>query len=262
VAWDRRTLFPNYHLLESSTSVDPQRTIESRFYAAWLRSGSNSGPHPHALNVLGTTHLLLPEDQKWPQAEPLAARSLPDNARVWSNLDAYPRAWVVHQLQLQPAPATRVPEAVDLQIQKLLLADGRPRDLRQTAIVAMPADQLPSWAHASGQHRPVLEEERCRVTACDPCRLVVEANLQQPGLLVVSDMYAPGWIVDVHCSQAETRRPVLRANHIMRGVLLPAGQHRLVFRYQPLDFYLAAGISLAAWAAVLIWAGWAAKNRA
>ena len=56
----------------------------------------------------------------------------------------------------------------------------------------------------------------------------------------MSDAYYPGWTLTVDGRPAE----ILRANRAMRGVALPAGVHRLVFRYEPLSFRIGLGLSL------------------
>ena len=38
-------------------------------------------------------------------------------------------------------------------------------------------------------------------------------------------------------------QPILRTNRVMRGVVLPPGEHRLVYRYRPKSFYAGAIVS-------------------
>jgi uncharacterized membrane protein YfhO len=45
---------------------------------------------------------------------------------------------------------------------------------------------------------------------------------------------------------------LLRADGYFRAVALPAGSHRVVFRYRPLSFYAGAAISLAALGVILV----------
>ncbi len=60
-----------------------------------------------------------------------------------------------------------------------------------------------------------------------------------PGLLVLTDLHAPGWIAE----EAGRRLPILRADGYFRAVALPAGTHRVVFRYRPITFYAGAAVS-------------------
>ncbi len=71
-----------------------------------------------------------------------------------------------------------------------------------------------------------------------PDRVVVSTRANRAALLVLADNYYPGWRATVDGSEA----PVLRANYVFRGVVVPAGAHRVVFTYEPDDlrtgFYL------------------------
>ncbi len=57
-------------------------------------------------------------------------------------------------------------------------------------------------------------------------------------MLVVSEVYAPGWRAYVDGKEVD----ILPTNYIQRGVALPAGEHTVVFQYDPLA--LKAGLWL------------------
>lgn len=59
-------------------------------------------------------------------------------------------------------------------------------------------------------------------------------------ILVLADNYYPGWAAFVDGK----RTPIFRANFAFRGVELPKGKHTVVFKYEPVSFYLGAKISL------------------
>ena len=58
--------------------------------------------------------------------------------------------------------------------------------------------------------------------------LTLHALLARPGLLVVSEGYYPGWQAEVDGVAA----PIVPTNGMMRGVVLPAGEHQIVFRFR------------------------------
>jgi len=60
----------------------------------------------------------------------------------------------------------------------------------------------------------------------------LRASLNRPGILVLSDSFYPGWKVYVDGVEGK----VMRANYFFRGVLLPSGSHRVLFRYEPGSF--------------------------
>ena len=88
--------------------------------------------------------------------------------------------------------------------------------------------RAPLAAHAS-----ILEYENQRV--------VVQASLNEPGVLVLADSYYPGWKAYVNGEEKAIRR----ANLFFRAVLLPAGNHRVEFRYEPRSFAIGLTISIA-----------------
>jgi hypothetical protein len=84
----------------------------------------------------------------------------------------------------------------------------------------------------------------------------IDVRAEGPGLLVLAEGYSRGWRALVDGAPA----PVLRVNHAQLGVMLPAGLHRIDFRYRPPGFAAGACVSLATLAALGAWAA-AAKRR-
>ena len=60
-------------------------------------------------------------------------------------------------------------------------------------------------------------------------RVVVEVDSDRAGVLVLHDLYYPGWEVRVDGVQ----QPLLRANVLFRAVEVPAGHHIVKFSFQP-----------------------------
>ena len=93
-----------------------------------------------------------------------------------------------------------------------------------------------------------------------PTEVVVRADLETPGLLVLADLWYEGW----HAYRDSVAVPILKTNHALRGVVLPAGRSTLVFRYEPASVawglrLLATGIAgLVAWG---LFAWWWARRR-
>ena len=70
-------------------------------------------------------------------------------------------------------------------------------------------------------------------------RVVLEAELDRPGSVVLLDGYDPGWHARVDGQEA----PVLRANLAFRAVPLPAGRHRVEMVYRPRGLWLGLGVA-------------------
>jgi hypothetical protein len=76
---------------------------------------------------------------------------------------------------------------------------------------------------------PVRSE--ARIVSYQANTVVVEVETERPGVLVLHDIFYPGWEVSVDGE----RRPMLRANILFRGVEVPAGRHRVEFAFKPLS---------------------------
>jgi hypothetical protein len=61
-----------------------------------------------------------------------------------------------------------------------------------------------------------------------PKHLVLHSQASTPSLLLLNDHYDPGWHVDVDGVAAALQR----CNFVMRGVFLPAGEHKIEFKFQ------------------------------
>jgi uncharacterized membrane protein YfhO len=74
------------------------------------------------------------------------------------------------------------------------------------------------------------------------------ADLGNAGILVVSEVFYPDWRVTVNGQPAE----IMRANHVIRAIALPAGKHEVVFTYDRGLLKKSAGISVGAFALTLL----------
>ena len=190
-------------------------------------------------------------------AEKRARWGATEDFRVLRNEAAFPRAWVVHRAYL--VPTIRGLRAADRGklMQEILYQDdefwhlpGVP--VRDPRSVAWVETDRPDEVDRSLSRAAADPSESVTVTCDESRRVDLTAVLRSPGLVVVSDMYYPGWHLTVDGRPAE----ILRTNRAMRGVTLPAGTHRLVFRYDPWSFRLGTVVSLvglAALAALLAW---------
>lgn len=84
-----------------------------------------------------------------------------------------------------------------------------------------------------------------------PTSIVVHADMKTAGLLVLADLWDVGW----HAYASSGRElEILRTNHAIRGVEVPAGQITVIFEYFPRSFKI--GLLLATCSLFLL-AGWA-----
>jgi hypothetical protein len=100
-------------------------------------------------------------------------------------------------------------------------------------------DRDPSPRPLVGHRPPILV---ARLAEDQPERVVAQITTNSAGLLVVTDLFYPGWFAE----EGGRRLEILRADGLFRAVALPAGSHRVTFRYRPLSFLIGAGISILA----------------
>jgi hypothetical protein len=74
----------------------------------------------------------------------------------------------------------------------------------------------------------------------EPMYVEIETESKAPSFLELTDSFYPGWRATVDGQPAR----IVRANQIFRSVQLPAGRHRVVFRFVPVWVYAGVAVSL------------------
>lgn len=106
--------------------------------------------------------------------------------------------------------------------------------------VLLPRDLLPA-----GKRQPYTTAEIVNST---PNELTIQARLEAPGYLIVSDIDYPGWTAHL----AEQELPVLPADFSLRAIPLPPGEHQVQLSFVPPGFKLGRLISLTTLVILLI----------
>ena len=90
-----------------------------------------------------------------------------------------------------------------------------------------------------------------RIEQYRPNLVTLVSHSPGPGYLVLADSYFPGWQATVDGEPAT----VYRANHAFRAIEVPAGEHRVVFKYSPTSFRLGLFASFVALIVVALFLG-------
>jgi uncharacterized membrane protein YfhO len=77
-----------------------------------------------------------------------------------------------------------------------------------------------------------------KIVGYGPNAIALETNAASAGILLLSEVWYPGWRGWVDDREVE----VLRADYLYRAVELPAGAHRVRFQYDPGSFKLGLGL--------------------
>jgi hypothetical protein len=128
---------------------------------------------------------------------------------------------------------TRTLAQRDEALDALLSADFDPRREAILSEAPSPSEAAAVSVAPSSLTGPTLDAPAdyvpppVRIERPSPNEVVAFTSNAHPSLLVLSDVYFPGWEATVD----DVSTPVLRANHMMRAVAVPAGEHRVVFRF-------------------------------
>jgi hypothetical protein len=90
-----------------------------------------------------------------------------------------------------------------------------------------------------------------------PTRILLDVETSADGILVLSEVYYPGW--RAYVDGTETR--ILKADHALRAVELEAGSHRVEMVYDPLSAKVGIAISVSAVILILGLAVWSRFSR-
>lgn len=211
--------------------------VEKRFDRLWRRSvapGIVTITQPveyatatpealRALSLLSVADLLQETGDKPLRRPGLRLAYSGRDARVYANEDALPKTFLVG--------SQRVVASEDEAL-RAVTASGF--DGRRVAITESPVEGLPRTE--SGQ-----PAGRAGLVAYEDERVVVEASVRRPSLLVLTDLHFPGWEVRVDGRDAALER----VDYLLRGVMLTPGRHRVEFLYRPASWDVARAITVA-----------------
>jgi hypothetical protein len=164
--------------------------------------------------------------------------------QIRRNLDEFPRAWVVHDSRAFPAFRALSQEGRAVSMQEILFSNDLSwHDPARTVYdprryVWLEDSVRPELAdYISGGYSS--KTEAVRVVRRESDRVELEATLDRPGIVVLSDVYYPGWTLTIDSQPA----PIYRANLMMRGSAVSAGRHTLLYRFRPGSFRLGLVVS-------------------
>ena len=158
-----------------------------------------------------------------------------ERTRVYENLRAMPRAWIVSEVRRLP------PDLVLYALRNSVLPSGETFDPARVALVEDPSFELASTGDALVADVAVMPG-----TDTD---IVVQVDTPTSAFLVLSDIYYPGWQAAVDGEPT----PIARVDYVLSGVRLEAGSHIVQFEYRPSS--LRWGVLISALSALCVGGG-------
>ncbi|MFI5372967.1 MAG: hypothetical protein ACHQ52_15550, partial [Candidatus Eisenbacteria bacterium] len=194
--------------------------------------------HP-LLDLAGMRYLVLPLGRRDPApllesdaAVRLAYRD--EHVAIYENDAALPRARIVHA-----AVAVRDPEEA---FRRLVEAAGASAHAAAAGLVDRVFIEPSADGHAPSETPAATSkssENVQMVPGNDPDQVELQASLAVPGWVVLADTFYPGWTATID----GVATPIHPVDLLFRGVFVPPGTHRIIFRYEPRVLYL--GLALA-----------------
>jgi hypothetical protein len=211
--------------------------VERRYDALWRRAIAPKLPFfppttlaksdpgaLRALGLLGVRDLLQQRSDR--RLTGLRVGYDGPDARVYENPRAQPRAWVVDRV---------APAASDHAALAAITAPGF--DPRAAAVVQRPVAGLGTGGGGAGARAGTA-----RLIRYEPEHVSIAADAKRRSLVVLSDVWFPGWTATVDGHPA----PVERVDYLLRGVSVGPGRHTVAFTYAPTSVRAGATVSVLA----------------
>lgn len=172
--------------------------------------------NPHVINMLNTKYLIVPDDNGAPKAV--------------LNPDAAGNAWFVSDIEWVDDAASEMSALDDFDERRTAVIDTHFKEFVKGAVPPSQGDTI------------YLESYR-------PNNLVYKSSSARGGFAVFSEIYFPwGWHVSVDGEEV----PHVRVNYVLRGLQIPAGEHTVVFRFDPDSLHVTTAVAYVSIAAIFI----------
>ncbi|MBI5465533.1 YfhO family protein [Candidatus Gottesmanbacteria bacterium] len=172
-----------------------------------------------ALSFLGIKYLLVPQDFVLPAN--MFQKVYDDNkVTIWENKEVFPRCWMIGEVVIRNKPE---------EILNIIFADEF--DLKAEVVL----EEKPSGELAKIDGNPGTAE--IKEYTSDKVR--IKTNIPQNGILFCTETFYPGWKAKVDGKETK----IYRADYTFRALVIPEGNHEIVFTYESLSFKYGAIIS-------------------
>ena len=153
---------------------------------------------------------------------------------IYENKEVLPRAFMVYNV----INVANFNEALDAM-------DNLSLNLKQIAVVENLPNNLSTLINQTAEKTLQASGTTTRVNSG---KIKIVIKTEQPGLLVISEQYYPGW----HAYVNGINTPIYAVDGILQGVFLDKGQNEVTLLYRPLTFMYGLIISFAALLIVIL----------
>ncbi|MDD4034918.1 MAG: YfhO family protein [Candidatus Cloacimonetes bacterium] len=191
-----------------------------RYLKGVFAENSQELPMP-VMNMLSTKYIVIPDSI--PYGSMLQnLRQVFNNGKfsIYENLFALPRAWFVREVELKNNSAEVLEALWDVGF-----------DPASTALVEQPLDDISA-----------PDSSYVKQTEAEMHSLAYDLATDKNSLLVLSEIYYPaGWKAYLNGIEI----PIIPVNYVLRGLQIPAGEHKLELKFAPESYRQSKTLSLA-----------------
>jgi hypothetical protein len=154
--------------------------------------------------------------------------------KIYDSLGVLPRAFIVHKAELvrDDTAALAVMQDASFDPSAKAVLNGNTSSCGVSDSVLVGGTDQDSQVDR-------LRSEGASITEYRPERVSIEANLSEPGVLLLTDAWYPGWQATVDGEPVT----ICRANLLFRAIALGPGQHRVVVTFRPLGHRVGCAVS-------------------
>ena len=178
------------------------------------------------LDWMNVKYVISPIEIDSPKYEAFIIR---ERYGVYLNKDVLPRAFMVYKVDVMKDRQEMLNRLVsgDFNFKsEVLLEQDIPEE--QNRSIEIPESSESDYPQA------------VKFDVYDNDMLELSVETENPGMLVMSEVYAPGWIAKIDGEKTQ----LYRANYAYRAVYVSAGRHKITMEYKPVEFQIGSWLTL------------------
>ena len=187
----------------------------------------DSPDRTNLLDLLNVKYVISPKDFK---AEGYKVVKKGEKVNVYENENVLPRAFLADK-------------PVVIKDEEVILERLKSKDFDPSKEVILEEGFL-----FAGKWKQYPLYEKASILKYSPNEVIIEAQVNVPKFLILSDSYYPGWKVYID----GRRDKIYRADYILRAVHLEPGEHVIRFIYEPFSFKIGLIITLGSFIMILL----------
>lgn len=211
---DGRTV---YHL----RSIGGYNAAKIKRYQQMIEKHLAGTLNPYVINMLNTKYLITSKPLNSPQY--VALQKMQDGEVVYLNTMNNGAAWFVNQVIIAKTPDEALDTLTNLDTRKMAVIENKDQTLLKTY-----------------SQQPVDSSEVIDIQVFDNNYMKYKSQCKEDRFAVFSEVYYNrGWKAFIDGKEV----PILHTNFVLRGLIVPKGEHTIEFKFEPEDVKIGETLS-------------------